>query len=87
MDWDKSRYYRCTDRGLAYRISAYRCAIARIGIGQIIADTFDYKVAHAQTIYSTDQMQVITLTRLHTLHTRSALRVNAFIARHERVYR
>ena len=38
----------------AYRISAYRCAIARIGIGQIIADTADYRVAHAQTIYSTD---------------------------------
>ena len=38
----------------AYRISAYRCAIARIGIGQIIADTADYRVAHAQTICSTD---------------------------------
>ena len=56
-------------------IGLYRCAIASIGIGQIVAGTADYRVAHAQTIYSTDQMQVITL------------RVNAFIARHERVYR
>ena len=47
----------------AYRISAYRCAIARIGMGQIVADAANYRVVHVQTIYSTDQMQVITLTR------------------------
>ena len=53
--------------GSAYRISAYQCAIARIGIEQIIADTADYRVAHAQTIYSTDQMQGVRLTRLNAL--------------------
>ena len=48
-----------------FRISAYRCAIVRIGIGQIIADTVDYRVAHAQTIYSTDQMQGVKVTHLN----------------------
>ena len=51
--------------GSAYQISAYRCAIARIGIGQIIADTADYRVAHAQTIYCTDQRQGVKLMRLN----------------------
>ena len=51
--------------GSAYQISAYRCAIARIGIEQIIADTADYRVAHAQTVYSADQMQGVKLTRLN----------------------
>ena len=32
-------------RILAYWISAYRCTIACIGIGQIIADTTDYSCA------------------------------------------
>ena len=66
--------------GSAYQISAYRCAIARISIGQIVADTADYRVAHALTNYSTDQMQVIVLTRF----TRVA---HAFSAAGECVYR
>ena len=48
--------------GSAYRISAYRCAIARIDIELIVADTADYRVAHVQKISSTDQMQGIKLT-------------------------
>ena len=35
--------------GSAYRISAYRCTIARIGIGKFVADIADCGVAHAQT--------------------------------------
>ena len=66
--------------GSAYRISAYQCAIACIGIEQIVADTADYRVAHAQTIYSTDQIQVIMLTRF----TRVA---HAFSAAGEHIYR
>ena len=45
--------------GSAYRISAYRCTIACIGIGQIVADTTDYSCACANIA---DRMQYMRIT-------------------------